>query len=129
MSISFGYLIPKETFEVGKFKTYITSVLESQEIIDGYYEEEYQWFAAGKNSHSIFKEGNDDTNPAFEYVEIHDTVNNRIIPDCTVDDYGGVQNSIGKGDAKTAYKLIVDNLPSDLDWAEYQTLEQFIART
>jgi hypothetical protein len=45
-------------------------------------------------------------------------------------DYGkGEKSSIGKGNAKTAYKLIVDNLPSDLGWAEYQTVEQFIART
>jgi hypothetical protein len=45
-------------------------------------------------------------------------------------DYGkGVKNCIGKGDAKTAYKLIIDHLPTDLDWAEYQTLEQYISRT
>ena len=65
MSSSFGYLIPTKTFEIGQFKQLITSILESQEIIDGFYEEEYQWFAAGKNSHSIFKEHNDDTNPAL----------------------------------------------------------------
>ncbi|MDF2188435.1 hypothetical protein [Paraflavitalea sp. CAU 1676] len=41
---------------------------------------------------------------------------------------GGYQ-CLGKGDAKTAYKAILDNLPSDIDWAEYQTLEQYIART
>lgn len=45
-------------------------------------------------------------------------------------DYGkGEKQYIGKGDAKTAYKVIVDNLPSNLDWAEYQTLEQYIAQT
>ena len=45
-------------------------------------------------------------------------------------DYGkGAKNAIGKGDARTTYKLIVENLPSDLGWAEYQTLEQYIART
>ena len=93
MSSSFGYLIPTKTFEIGQFKKLITSLLESQEIIDGFYEEEYQWFAAGKNSHSIFKENNDDTNPAFEYVEIHDTVNNRVIPDCTEDNYGARCNN------------------------------------
>jgi len=93
MSSSFGYLIPKKTFEIGQFKEFITSVLQDQEIIDGYYEEEYQWFAAGNNSRSIFKEGNDENNPAFEYVEIHDTVNNRIIPDCTEDSYGAKCNS------------------------------------
>jgi hypothetical protein len=61
-------------------------------------------------------------------------VQNHIIEvrteEMAANDYGkGVQNSIGKGDAKIAYKFIVDNLPSDLGWAEYQTLEQFIKRT
>jgi hypothetical protein len=93
MSSSFGYLIPKKTFEIGQFKKLITSILEAQEIIDGYYEEEYQWFAAGKNSHSIFKESNEDKNPAFEYAEFHDTVNKRIIPDCTEDNYGAKCNN------------------------------------
>jgi hypothetical protein len=87
MSSPFGYLIPKRNYEIGQFKKLITSLLETQLIIDGYYDEEYQWFAAGKNSHSIFKENNDPINPAFEYVEIHDTVNNRIIPDSTSDNY------------------------------------------
>ncbi len=87
MSSSFGYLIPKKSFDIGQFKKSITSILEAQKIIGGYYEEKYQWFAAGKNSNSIFQESDDNDNPAFEYVEIHDTVNSRIIPDCTEERY------------------------------------------
>lgn len=46
------------------------------------------------------------------------------------DDYRkGEQNCIGKGDAQTAYRLIVDNLPTNTDWAKYQTLEQYLNRT
>jgi hypothetical protein len=108
MSSSFGYLIPNKTFEVGQFRKLITSNLEAQEIIDGYYEEEFQWFAAGKNSHSIFKESTDDTNPAFEYVEIHDTVNNRIIPDCTEDSYGAKCNNCKTNLDDTLSDLLMD---------------------
>jgi hypothetical protein len=93
MSSPFGYLIPKKPFEIGQFKKLVTSILEKEEIIDGYYDEEYQWFAAGENSHSFFKDKNDDANRAFEYVEIHDTLNNRIIPDCTSDNYGAKCNN------------------------------------
>lgn len=92
MSSQLVYLIPKKSFEIGTFKKAVTSVLEKEEVIHGYYDEEYQWFAPGKNSHSFFKDKNDGTNPAFEYLEIHDTVNKRIIPDCTSDNYGAKCN-------------------------------------
>lgn len=63
-------------------------------------------------------------------AKVQDNIIEVRTEEMAANDYGkGEQNSIGKGDAKTAYKLIVDNLSSDLDWAEYQTLEQFIART
>jgi len=55
MSSPFGYLIPKKSFEVGQFKKLVTSILEKEEIINGYYEEEYQWFAAGQNSHFFLR--------------------------------------------------------------------------
>lgn len=41
----------------------------------------------------------------------------------------GTNDCLGKGNPQEAYKLIVDNLPSNLSWAEYQTLEQFLERT
>lgn len=37
----------------------------------------------------------------------------------------GTKDCIGQGNPQEACKLIVDNLPSDIDWAEYQTLEQY----
>lgn len=88
MSSTFGYLIPDKPLNVGLFREVILSFLNNQKVIDGYYEEKYQWYAAGDDSHSIFVEKGDEINPAFEYVEIHDTINNRIIPDCTSADYG-----------------------------------------
>jgi len=88
MSSSFGYLIPSKTFDVGQFKNALVSILEKKKIIDGYYEKKYQWYAAAEDSHSIFTESEDEENPGFEYLEIHDTINNRLIPDCTSDNYG-----------------------------------------
>ena len=41
----------------------------------------------------------------------------------------GSKDCLGKGDPKQAYKLIIENLPGDIGWAEYQTLDQFIDRT
>lgn len=43
--------------------------------------------------------------------------------------WDGTQECIGQGNPKEAYTLIVDNLPTDIDWAEYQTLEQYEQRT
>lgn len=43
--------------------------------------------------------------------------------------WDGTIDCIGQGNPEEAYKLIVDNLPSDIDWAEYQTLEQYEQRT
>jgi hypothetical protein len=91
MSSSYGYLIPNKSFEVGQFKERVISILEEEKIIDGFYEEEFQWFASGENANSIFF--NNEINSTFEYVEIHDTPNHRIIPDCTSENYEGKCNS------------------------------------
>ncbi len=40
----------------------------------------------------------------------------------------GTQDCLGQGNPKEAYKIIIDNLPIDIDWAEYQTLEQYETR-
>ncbi len=93
MSSSFGYLIPEKSFEIGQFKKLVTTVLEKEGITNGFYDEANQWFASGKNAHILFEDQNDGTNSAFEYVEIHDTLNNRIIPDCTSDNYGAKCNN------------------------------------
>lgn len=91
MSSSYGYLIPNKSFGVGHFKERAISILEEERIIDGYYKEEFQWFASGENSNSIFF--NSEIDATFEYVEIHDTPNHRIIPDCTSENYEGKCNS------------------------------------
>lgn len=40
----------------------------------------------------------------------------------------GEKESIGSGTPHEAYELIIDNLPKDIGWAEYQTLEQYKQR-
>lgn len=41
----------------------------------------------------------------------------------------GKFESVGKGSPQEAYAIIMDELPADIDWAEYQTLEQYEQRT
>jgi hypothetical protein len=108
MSSSFGYLIPNKEFDVGEFRKKIIAILEAKEIIKGYYEPKYQWFAAGSNSHSIFEEISDDNNPAFEYVEIHDTDNFRIIPDCTSETYEAKCNECKADLDDTISEILMD---------------------
>ena len=64
MSSTFGYLIPDKPLNIGRFSETIISFLKNQKVINGYYEEQYQWYAAGDNSHSIFTEKGDGINPA-----------------------------------------------------------------
>jgi hypothetical protein len=81
MSETTAYLIPKKHFEVGEFKSKVETALEKLKLINGYYDEESNWFAAGDNAHLLFANGSPEENPSFEYVEIHDTVNNRLLPE------------------------------------------------
>ena len=108
-------MIPEKSLDVGQFREVVISFLKSQDIIDGYYEEQYQWYAAGDNSHSIFNGEDDEVNPAFEYVEIHDTINNRIIPDCTSEDYGAKC-----ANCKTSLDDILNETLSDLADQEFE---------
>lgn len=40
----------------------------------------------------------------------------------------GAKESIGSGSPFEAYELIIENLPKDISWAEYQSLEQYKQR-
>lgn len=81
MSETTAYLIPKKHFEVGEFETKIKTAFESLKLIDGYYDEDGNWFAAGDGAHSLFVDNAVDDDPPFEYVEIHDTENKRLLPE------------------------------------------------
>ena len=109
MSSHFGYLIPDKPFDIGEFKRMITTIFKNSKIIDGYYDEKYSWFCAGDNSHSMFSKDNDDDNSAFEYVEIHDTINKRLIPDCSSQSYGA-KCSKCKVDIEDAFMEVFNKL-------------------
>lgn len=81
MSETTAYLIPKKHFDVGEFKVKVEDAFEKLKLIDGYYDEDSNWFAAGDNAHSLFTDSSVDENRPFEYVEIHDTANNRLLPE------------------------------------------------
>ncbi len=81
MSETTAYLISKRQFKVGEFKLKVETTFGKLNIINGYYNEDNNWFNAGDNAHTIFDVNTMEENPPFEYVEIHDTVNKRLLPE------------------------------------------------
>lgn len=68
----------------------------------------------------------------------NDLLRARVVKDgfvvCTEDqaDFSknpGLKEYLGKGNAQQAFTIIKNNLPDDLGWAHYQTLEQYMATT
>ena len=82
MSETTAHLIPLKSFEKGEFIKIIKATFENLKFIDGYYNVENSWFAAGENAHLLFSAAiPPDENPPFEFVEIHDTEFSRLIPE------------------------------------------------
>jgi hypothetical protein len=77
MSTTTAYFIPAKTFPVGQFEANVKKVLDSLGIIDGYYDEDDEWYASG----GII---------AFEYASIHDTDKNKLVPESSAEGYGSV---------------------------------------
>lgn len=75
MSTNSIYFIPVKAFPVGQFATNAKKVLESLEIIDGYYDEDDDLYASGESI-------------GFEYASIHDTDKNKLIPESSSTGYG-----------------------------------------
>ena len=75
------YVIPKNKFEVGEFKQKVETVFKRLKLINGYYNKDNSWFNAGNNAYFLFEDDLRDENPPFEYLEIHDTKNNRLLPE------------------------------------------------
>ena len=76
-----GYLIPQKKFEVGKFEAAIKAIFENEQWMAGYYDEDNNWYTAGTNANALFQVAQATNDPPFEFVEIHDTVNSRIVPE------------------------------------------------
>ena len=79
MSASCGYLIPDKSFSLGEFTKAIRTILEQQKVLKGYYDKEQGRLAAGENSFLIFSDNLNNSPIAFEYADIHDTINNRLM--------------------------------------------------
>src|SRR5262245_51213922 len=56
----------------------ILAYLEEKGIVDGFYDEEFGWYAPGPNSPDLFADADD---PAFEYVIIYDERAAHFVPD------------------------------------------------
>lgn len=81
MSETAVYLVPRTTFSTGEFANKVIPLLEQHDIINGFYEEEHNWFAAGDQANLLFENPEEAGSPPFEYLEIHDNDCLRIIPE------------------------------------------------
>ncbi|MFT3823957.1 MAG: hypothetical protein QM731_08550 [Chitinophagaceae bacterium] len=75
MSTTSAYFIPVKKFPVGQFKKKAKRILEKLDMIDGYYDEEDEWYASGKRLE-------------FEYAAIHDTDYLKLVPEASSAGYG-----------------------------------------
>jgi hypothetical protein len=117
MSETTAYLIPKKHFEVGEFEGKIKIAFEKLKFINGFYDEDSNWFAAGDNAHLLFADGSLEDNPPFEYVEIHDTENNRLLPE-------GLQESVECKVCCTDVKEEVNDLLFTITEMEYDAKKE-----
>lgn len=75
-----GYLIPDKDFSPGEFAKAIHSILELNQVIKGFDDEEQSTLAAGQNSFVLFSDYQNNRKIDFEYAEIYDRTNSRLIP-------------------------------------------------
>lgn len=75
MRVASAYFIPTKHFPVGQFKQRIIKALEKLSIVNGYYDEDEETFAAGDKI-------------AFEYAAIHDSDKNKLVPESSSVGYG-----------------------------------------
>ncbi len=80
-------------------------------------------------SRYIGENGDDLKNDLLRATITDDNIIVRTEKQAVTNIWDGTIDCIGQGNPEEAYKLIVDNLPSDIDWAEYQTIEQYEQRT
>lgn len=80
-------------------------------------------------SRYIGESGEDLKNDLLRATITDDTIFVRTEQQATAAIWQGTQACIGQGGPEEAYALIVNNLPTDIDWGEYQTLEQYEQRT
>jgi len=80
MSQRNGYLVPDRIFKVGEFRIAVMSILAGTGIINGSYDSLGLRLASGSNSSDIFTFP-DKKRLAFEYAELRDSENLRLIPE------------------------------------------------
>lgn len=79
-------------------------------------------------SRYIGEQGDELNNDLLRASITDDTIFVRTEEQAIQHNWRGTQDCLGQGNPKEAYKIILDNLPFDIDWAEYQTLEQYETR-
>ncbi|MDF2189226.1 hypothetical protein [Paraflavitalea sp. CAU 1676] len=104
MSQSILYLVPTQEFPIGDFQNIIQEYLTKNQLIDGLYSEEYGWLAAGDNAGGIFL----DSEGAFEYAEIRDSKNLRLVPEEVGPDFTATCVYCGSGLGAILYEKVAE---------------------
>jgi hypothetical protein len=115
MSASCGYLISDKSFPVGQFAKLIGTILKNYQVINGYYDKEQGTLAAGQNSFFIFSNNQNSSDIAFEYADIHDTTNNRLIPDSSSEGYGANCRNCKENIDEDLYDVLNDLYEREFD--------------
>lgn len=113
MSPTSAYFIPVIKFPVGQFKTQTKKVLEELAIIDGYYDEENELYAAYKRI-------------AFEYASIHDTGQDKLIPEASTEGYGATCNNCAADIDEQLYDTINDYYDFESDTGEEKDMKTLL---
>jgi hypothetical protein len=98
------YFVPEQDFPIGKFKSLAEEILTQLRIIDGFYSEEDGMLASGENASSLFK----GDSSSFEYAEVRDSENLRLIPEGVGPDVAVSCGNCGASVGENFYEAVVD---------------------
>ena len=104
------YFIPLRKFPVGQFKSKVKEILENMRIIDGYYDEENELLGAGEKS-------------SFEYASIHDTPNDKLVPEASTSGYGATCSKCNSDMDHELYDKINDYYDFESDSGEERDMK------
>jgi hypothetical protein len=96
MSETNFYLVPigDESARTRGKKHIIVEALSRRGILDGYYDEELGWFAAGPRSVELFAAATIE-HPAFEYAIVYDEADSHFVPDSHTGGFGSKCQACG----------------------------------
>ena len=86
----------------------VLAFLEEKGIVDGHYDDEPAWYAAGPNSSDLFSNVGDADDPAFEYAIIYDQSEAHFVPDSHTAGFGAACTNCGFGLDEALYEALAE---------------------